>query len=196
MRIQLDNTEEKIVKATFSILQEEGVAKATTKRIAKKAGVNEVTVFRKFQSKNNLIEVTKVYHIQILMEKLEEIFDFTGDEEIDEYLESNFNRLLEIPDSEFSIVKVAMEEVREIPEKKLLISQITDTILSKFEEFFALQIEKGKIRDVDPRVLGVMCFSITFQSIVLWKVYNKSPALDAKHYSDTFSDILFNGIKK
>ena len=37
MGIELDNTEEKIVKATFEILQEEGLKKATTKKIAKKA---------------------------------------------------------------------------------------------------------------------------------------------------------------
>ena len=33
MKIELDNTEEKIVRATFDIIQKEGVAKATTKRI-------------------------------------------------------------------------------------------------------------------------------------------------------------------
>ena len=72
---KLDNTEEKIVNATFNILQKEGVTKATTKRIAKEAGVNEVTIFRKFENKNNLINVTKDYHMNILIERLREIFD-------------------------------------------------------------------------------------------------------------------------
>lgn len=195
MKIELDATEEKIVNATFNILQKEGVTKATTKKIAKEAGVNEVTIFRKFDSKKNLVEVTKNYHIQLFMEKLEEIFDFRDNEEIEEYLQISFFGLLSLTDNEFSVLKVALEEVREIPEKKLLISQVTDAILEKNEEFFKMQIEQGKIREVDPRVLGAICFSVLFQSIVFWKVYNVSQDLETNNYNEKFLDILFNGIK-
>lgn len=113
-----NSTDEKIIEATFVILQEEGFNKATTKKIAAKAGVNEVTIFRKFKNKNNLVEITKDYYLKILIQKLKEIFDFNEDDEIEEYLQSNFLGLLNLPDSEFSIIKVAMEEVRDIPEKK------------------------------------------------------------------------------
>ena len=195
MKIELDPTEEKIVNATFNILQKEGVTKATTKKIAKEAGVNEVTIFRKFDSKKNLVEVTKNYHIQLFMEKLEEIFDFRDNEEIEEYLQISFFGLLSLSDNEFSVLKVALEEVREIPEKKLLISQVTDAILEKNEEFFKMQIEQGKIREVDPRVLGAICFSVLFQSIVFWKVYNVSQDLETNNYNEKFLYILFNGIK-
>jgi AcrR family transcriptional regulator len=195
MNIELDNTEEKIVTATFSIVQKEGFTKATTKKIAAEAGVNEVTIFRKFENKNNLIEITKEYYTQKLIGRLEEIFGFTGDEEIEEYLQNNFVGLLNLQDSEFSVIKVAMEEVREIPDKKLLISKITDTILDRIEAFFKLQIEKGKIRQVDPRVLAVVSFSTTFQSIVLWNVYNLTPSVETQKYAENYLDILFNGIK-
>ena len=49
--INNENTEEKIIEATFRILQKEGVKKATTKKIAAEAGVNEITIFRKFKRK-------------------------------------------------------------------------------------------------------------------------------------------------
>ena len=186
---EFSSTDEKIIKATFGILQKEGFVKATTKRIAAEAGVNEVTIFRNFQNKNNLIEITKNYYLQRFLDKLEEIFDFNEDEEIEDYLQSNFVGLLNLSD------KVAMEEVREIPEKKQLIAQITDTIIDKLDEFFKCQIEKGKIRDVDSRVLAVMCFSITFQSVVLWKIYDEGQTLDADRYGRAFLDILYNGIK-
>ena len=195
MKIELDNTEEKIVRATFDIIQTEGLAKATTKRIATEAGVNEVTVFRKFTNKNNLVEITKAYHFQILIEKLEEIFEFRQDEETEEYLRSNFKELINLPEEEFSIIKVALEDVRVVSDKKLLIAQITDVILDKFEEFFTLQIEEGRIRKVNPRVLGTLCYSITFQSLVLWKIYNKNVEKDGIDYSSEFLDIIYNGIK-
>ena len=195
MKIELDNTEEKIVRATFDIIQKEGLAKATTKRIAAEAGVNEVTVFRKFTNKNNLVEITKAYHFQILIEKLEEIFEFRQDEETEEYLRNNFKELINLPEEEFSIIKVALEDVRVVSDKKLLIAQITDVILDKFEEFFTLQIEEGRIRKVNPRVLGTLCYSITFQSLVLWKIYNKNVEKDGIDYSSEFLDIIYNGIK-
>jgi hypothetical protein len=63
-----------------------------------------------------------------------------------------------------------MEEVREIPGRKLLISHITDVVLDKLEEFFILQKENGTIMDVDLRVVAVMCFSLIFQSVILRNV--------------------------
>lgn len=194
MEIELDTTGEKIVKATFKVLQKEGFEKATTKKIASEAEVNEVTIFRKFDNKQNLIEITKAYHLQILINTLEEIFEYDEDEGIEEYLRISFFGILNLSDEDFSILRVAMEEVRGIPEKTLLISEITDSILNKLEEFFKLQIEKGIIRDINPKSISVMCFSVLFQSVILWKVYNKSLGFETNRYGDDIFDILFNGM--
>lgn len=196
MEIIEGSTDEKIVNATFNILQKEGVKKATTKRIAAEAGVNEITIFRKFKTKGNLIEIVKEHHLQIFIDKLENIFDFNEDDTIEEYLKSNFYELLNLSDEDFSIMKIAMEEVREIPDKKLIMTRVTDVVINKSEEFFLLQKEKGEIRqDIDARVLAVICFEITFQSVVLWKIYNKSQSVENERYSKEIRNILFNGIK-
>ena len=192
---EFNSTDEKIIKATFGILQKEGVTKATTKKIAAEAGVNEVTIFRNFQNKNNLIEVTKEFYLGKFLKKLEEIFDFNDDDDIEGYLQSNFVGLLSIPENDFSIVKVAMEEVRDTPGRKQLISRISATVIDKLEEFFKFQIEKGKIRSVDARVLAGMCFSITFQSVILWNVYDLEANVETNLYAKNFLDILYNGIK-
>lgn len=192
---EFNSTDEKIIRATFGILQREGFTKATTKKIAAEAGVNEVTIFRKFQNKNKLVEVTKEYYLEIFLEKLEGIFDFNDNDEIEVYLQSNFIGLLNLSEEDFSIIKVAMEEVRDVPERKQLISRITNTVIGKLEEFFKSQIEKGKIRQVDARVLAGMCFSITFQSIILWNVYDMQPSVETEQYAKNFLDILYNGIK-
>ncbi|MBO7719351.1 MAG: TetR/AcrR family transcriptional regulator [Methanosphaera sp.] len=192
---QRENTEEKILNATFKILQKEGVGKATTKRIAAEAGVNEVTIFRKFDNKQNLIEKTKDHFIRVFIDKLRGIFYFNGDEDIEEYLRGAFMGVISLSDNDFSILKIAMEEVREIPERKLLIIQITDVILDKLEDFFKLQKEKGTVKDIDARVMAVMCFSIIFQSAILRNVYSLSPDYELDYYSENIFDVLFNGIK-
>ena len=76
-----------------------------------------------------------------------------------------------------------------------MISRITDVILDKLDEFFKFQIEKGTIRAVDSRVLALGCFSVTFQSAVLLKVYSENTDVDPDRYASNFLDILYNGIK-
>ena len=81
-----------------------------------------------------------------------------------------------------------------IPEKRILISHFTDAILNKLEEFFKLKIEKGTIRQVNPKSLAIRCFGILFQSVILWKIYNKDLDFDTNYYADDLINIMFEGI--
>ena len=58
-----------------------------------------------------------------------------------------------------------------------------------------MEKEKGNIRDVDTRILGVMCYSMTFQSIVLWKIYDDITEEEAIKFGKNYLDMLLNGIK-
>ena len=195
MLFERENTEEKIITATFNIIQKEGVQKATTKKIAAEAGVNEVTIFRKFENKKNLIEATKDYYMAKLLSKLEETFDFDEDDSIEEYLKGSFHGILDFSQEDISIIRVAMQEINGESDKKLLISRITDTIINKMEEFFKLQLEKGEIKNVNSKAISVMCFSIIFQSTILWQIYGNNEDMDSDIFADEYLDIIFNGIK-
>lgn len=195
MLFERENTEEKIIIATFNIIQKEGVQKATTKKIAAEAEVNEVTIFRKFENKKNLIEATKDYYMAKLLSKLEETFDFDEDDSIEEYLKQSFHGILDYSEEDISIIRVAMQETEGASDKKLLISQITDKIINKIEEFFKLQLEKGTIKNVNTKAISVMCFSIIFQSTILWHIYGNNEDIDSDIFADDYLDIIFNGIK-
>lgn len=195
MLFEKENTEEKIITATFNIVQREGVQKATTKKIAAEAGVNEVTIFRKFENKKNLIEATKDYYMTKLLSRLEETFDYDEDESIEDYLKHCFHGILDFSQEDISIIRVAMQEIKGETDKKLLISHITDTIINKMEEFFKLQLEKGVIKNVNSKAISVMCFSIIFQSTILWQIYGNNADIDSDIFADDYLDIIFNGIK-
>ncbi len=194
MLFEKENTEEKIITSTFNIVQKEGVQKATTKKIAAEAGVNEVTIFRKFENKKNLIEATKDYYMTKLLSRLEETFDYE-DESIEDYLKHCFHGILDFSQEDISIIRVAMQEIKGETDKKLLISHITDTIINKMEEFFKLQLEKGVIKNVNSKAISVMCFSIIFQSTILWQIYGNNADIDSDIFADDYLDIIFNGIK-
>ena len=195
MLFEKENTEEKIITATFNIVQIEGVQKATTKKIAAEAGVNEVTIFRKFENKKNLIEATKDYYMTKLLSRLEETFDYDEDESIEDYLKHCFHGILDFSQEDISIIRVAMQEIKGETDKKLLISHITDTIINKMGEFFKLQLEKVVIKNVNSKAISVMCFSIIFQSTILWQIYGNNADIDSDIFADDYLDIIFNGIK-
>lgn len=195
MLFEKEKTEEKIIRATFNILQRDGMQKTTTKKIAAEAGVNEVTIFRKFENKKNLLLATKDFYMEKLTERLEETFDFNEDDEVDDYLKSCFYGILNFTEEDFSVLKVAMQEVKDAPEKKLLITEITDTILNKLEEYFRIQIEKGKIKDQNPKAIAILCYSIIFHSLILWQIYGSSENIAADYYAEDFLNIISYGIK-
>ena len=191
---EIDKTSEKIIQTTLLLLKRDGFTKTTTKKIAAEAGYNEITIFRKFKSKQYLLETTKDYYLKILLDKLDEIFCFDEDENIEEYLKICFFGILTLDENNFSILKVAMEEVRQIPEEKLLISNITDLIIAKLEEFFKFQKEKGIIKDINTKSVSVMCYSSLFQTVILWKIYNKSLGFETNNYIDDLLSIFLEGI--
>ena len=51
-----DETQMKILNSTMMLIMEKGYTATTTKDIAKKAGINECTIFRKFKGKKEIIE--------------------------------------------------------------------------------------------------------------------------------------------
>ncbi|MGN1317797.1 MAG: helix-turn-helix domain-containing protein [Lachnospirales bacterium] len=51
----LDKTKNKIIDAAMSLIMERGYSATTTKDIAKKAGINECTIFRKFNGKKEIV---------------------------------------------------------------------------------------------------------------------------------------------
>lgn len=193
MKLEIDNTSEKIIKASLIVLKKEGFTKATTKKIAAEAGVNEITIFRKFENKKNLIDATKEYHLKNILEKLDDIFDFSEDEDIEEFLRISFFGILNLEEDDFNIIRIAMEEVRDVDDE-FLISKITDTILNKLEDFFQLQKDKGLIKDINTKSLSVMCYSSLFQSVILWKIYDKSLGFETNYYVDDLLKIFLEGI--
>ena len=196
MLFQNENTEEKIMRATFKVVQREGLQKATTKKIAAEAGVNEVTIFRKFENKKNLIETTQKFYMDTLINKLNETFDYDEDEGIEEYLKKCFNGILEYSEDDFKVIGVALQEVRDDPDRKLLMSTITDTIIIKLDNFFKLQLEKGVLKNINSKAVALMCFSLIFQSIILWQIYGSNTDMEADYYAEDFLNIIFNGIKR
>ena len=67
------NTEDKILNAATVLFSQKGFTAVTTKEIAKKAGVSEMTLFRHFESKHNLFE--KAFEKFVFFPKFRALFE-------------------------------------------------------------------------------------------------------------------------
>ncbi len=67
-------TEQKILGAALTLFAEKGYTGATTRVIAEKAGVSELTLFRKFKTKKNLFDTLMSQNIEKMEKDFESIF--------------------------------------------------------------------------------------------------------------------------
>ncbi len=194
MEIELDKTEQKIVDATIFLLDKEGMNSTTTKKIAKKAEVSEVTVFRKFKSKDNLLKIAKIYYSDYFLEKISDIFTNYEDTDLESLLKNTWWKLVNFLDNNLDIIKIALDELMSNPEEEKIFSKFSDEVLKNLTNIFQEQIDKGKIRKINPSAAALTVFSVIVEGIIFWKFESKVSNDDTNKYLDDFLDIFINGI--
>lgn len=194
MEIELDKTEQKIVDATIFLLDKEGTNGTTTKKIAKKAEVSEVTVFRKFKSKDNLLKIAKIYYSDYFLEKISDIFTNYEDTDLESLLKNTWWKLVNFLDNNLDIIKIALDELMSSPEEEKIFSKFSDEVLKNLTNIFQEQIDKEKIRKINPSAAALTVFSVIVEGIIFWKFESKVSNDDINKYLDDFLDIFINGI--
>lgn len=190
----MDNTEDRILDATIKLLDEVGWDGATTKRIATEAGVNEVTLFRKFKTKNLLLEAAKNRGAIIFLEELEELLKIDPECDIQTYLRTIWKNSSNMIDKRTNLIRIAMEEVRGVSFENKVLPKISKMVLDNLTGYFKYQIAKGTIRNIDPEVAALNFFSIVFQMNMMWKIYGQNPLVEDERCLENFLDIFMNGI--
>lgn len=186
MEIELDKTEQKIVDATIFLLDKEGMNSTTTKKIAKKAEVSEVTVFRKFKSKDNLLKIAKIYYSDYFLEKISDIFTNYEDTDLESLLKHIWGKLVNFLDNNLDIIKIALDELMSNPEEEKIFSKFSDEVLKNLTNIFQEQIDKGKIRKINPSAAALTVFSVIVEGIIFWKFESKVSNDDTNKYLDDF----------
>lgn len=194
MEIELDKTEQKIVDATIFLLDKEGMNGTTTKKIAKKAEVSEVTVFRKFKSKDNLLKIAKIYYSDYFLEKISDIFINYEDTDLESLLKHIWGKLVNFLDNNLDIIKIALDELMSNLEEEKIFSKFSDEVLKNLTNIFQEQIDKGKIRKINPSAAALTVFSVIVEGIIFWKFESKVSNDDTNKYLDDFLDIFIKGI--
>lgn len=154
------DTRERILEASLSLFSKKGFLGATTKEIARKAGVAELTLFRHFSSKERLFEemIASYSFLPALKGLLPEVRDLSYRNALTQIAGRFLDRLTERRD----LIKIMHSEIPRYPAKMKEIQQnLVGEIVRTLASYFRGLQEKGLLREFDPE-LGARAFLAMF----------------------------------
>lgn len=196
MRVEgmYDETQKKILNATMLLIMENGYTATTTKDIAKKAGVNECTIFRKFKGKKEIIEAAMTLPEWNPCLK-ESDFKYTGDlindlcSFAEVYLKKVTPKMVKIslglrsPD----LYEITRDGIREIP----------DTFKKVLVQYFTQMRKQDKIQTEDIESLAVAFLAMNFGFVFFKASFgDELTELQSKEYIESSVRHFVNGIGK
>lgn len=156
----MDETSQKIIDATMSSIRDKGYVATTTKDIAKLAGVNECTIFRKFKNKKDIV-VSGMEQEKWRGNLTPEIFRNVCWElqpDLEMFMEAYMSRIT--PD--FVKLSIGLRAPQIYEETAPLIMKIPQAFISSLVAYFQSMEQKGKLPHFDFESLAMIIFSNTF----------------------------------
>ncbi|MBE9143292.1 TetR/AcrR family transcriptional regulator [Planktothrix mougeotii] len=138
-------TRTRLLKAALKVFAEAGIAGATTKEIARVAGVNEVTLFRHFHSKEQLLASVVQHTTALQMEALTHQEEWTQDLKKDlTHYGLLYNKMLE--DHE-ALIRTFIGEAKRHPQvASRIIAEATQPLREKLLTYLNNAQNRGTVR--------------------------------------------------
>ena len=156
----MDETSQKIIDAAMSLVRDKGYVATTTKDIAREAGVNECTLFRKFQSKKDIVlsgMEQERWRGNLTPEAFRNIqWELAPDLEM--FMTEYMNRIT--PD--FVRLSIGLRAPQLYEEAAPLVMKVPQAFLATLTEYFQEMERRGKLPHMDFECLALTIFSSTF----------------------------------
>lgn len=173
----------KNLKSSHKAFSEDGYNGVSTKRIAEKAGVNEVTIFRLFNTKSALLQLV-IRHFAFEGNILEKVSkDLTGNLKEDLYIFANDYYMFLVNN-----IKMFRIQLREITEEGMTFTNSIDYV-EYMTEYLAKKVDsghfKGNPRSVSAEMIALILGLFTF-TVYNSKLYTETETHDVilKNYVD------------
>ncbi len=156
----MDDTAQKVVDATMLLIRDKGYVATTTKDIAKLAGVNECTLFRKFKSKKDIV-LAGVKQEKWRGNMTPEIFQNVKWElapDLEMFMTEYMKRIT--PD--FVNLSIGLRAPQIYEETAPFVMKVPQAFLLSLIEYFKEMEQRGKLPHLDFECLAMTIFSSTF----------------------------------
>ncbi len=170
----MDETGQKIIDATMSLIRDKGYVATTTKDIAHLAGVNECTLFRKFKNKKDIV-LQGVAQEKWRANVTPDIFE-NVQWELKPDLEMFMNAYMDKITPDFVNLSIGLRAPQLYDETAPMIMKVPQAFVSSLMEYFKTMEEKGKIGHFDFESLAMTIFSSTFGYTFLSASFNQNLA--------------------
>lgn len=191
----MDETRDKIMQAAVELIAAKGYKGATTREIAETAGVNEVTLFRRFGTKQALFEavINQYSSLPGMLEMIEN--RITGDYRKDlTMLGTMLNTAFE---ERREILPLILCEAEQINELQSVIASIPERLREYLARYLQTKIERGEIISRDPELLAQaflgMFFSYHISTTMLGS--RPTPQTDSGQVVQSFVDVFVGGTR-
>ncbi|MFO0754569.1 MAG: TetR/AcrR family transcriptional regulator [Thermodesulfovibrionales bacterium] len=189
---EASSTRERILETALRLFSKEGFLGATTREIAREAGIAEVTLFRHFSSKERLFE--EVVNTFSFLPALKGLLPEVKELPYQEALGVIAKRFLETLTLRKDLITIMQREMQRYPEKvREVYHAFIDEIFKIIASYFSEMQRKGQLRDFDASFaarafLGMFFAYFNAEELLQWKLYRHSDA-DAtiREYVDIFA---------
>ena len=188
------SVEERILKAARIIFSKNGYHRSTTIKIAKEAGVNEITIFRKFKSKENLLIAVVENNLNETLDTLDHILCKEKSTDIKTCIKDLGITLKQFLDDRMDFILMMINEGKIRPDIKDSFTLFRIKLLEHLRDYFIDQINKGYIQKIDPNVLAYALFSFIFYKSLSEKIFEDELLIDDEKTFEDYTEILINGI--
>ena len=188
----VDDTRQRILQTAAQVFAEKGYARATTRALAAAAGVNEVTLFRHFGTKQNLFAaVIEQFGGPAVTATLQG--RLTGDFSQD--LRTIGVHLLNLLLERGNAMRLMLCEASHFPEVKEVMVQNPRQIRRMLASYIVQQSEQGKLRPLHPEVTAQAFAGMLFSYAIARGMLDDSiaPELGPDELVAQFVDIFVNG---
>lgn len=146
-----DTTKKKILEATLKLISQKGYLGATTREIAREAGITEITLFRHFGSKEKLFEeVLKSY---TFLPRLKQLIPQLEGLPYEEALMEIGMGFLHTLKEKSSMVRIMLSEITLYPEKiRLIHERFINDMIDTLSQYFNTLQGKGTLREFSPHI--------------------------------------------
>ena len=185
-------TRQRIIEAAVEIGSKVGYARATTRAIAETAGVNEITLFRHFGTKENLFsEAIEQYGGPALAPAIET--QLTGDYRQD--LTTIGNIFMEIMLERQEMLRLLLCESAHIPEVRTILARNPRELRKMLARYLQSQMAKGTIKKQHPEAMSQAFLGMFFAYAISLNVLDEAikPAISNSELVSQFVDIFVAG---
>lgn len=190
----MDDTSLRILNCTMRLVMEKGYSSMTTKDIAKKAGVNESTIFRKFRGKKDIvIQAMKLpeWHPDLKPEDFSKC-NWNLKEDLNKFSSIYMKKVT----PEFVKVSIGLRSPELFDDTAKGIMEIPAIFKEGLIKYFEAMRERGKLtKDSNMENLAMMFLAVNFGFVFFRASFgNKLTAVTEKDYIQNSVEVFVNGI--